>query len=464
MEIKEIFEKQQVNKKELRSSDAAFRKKKLRLLEKVIMERREAFRQALRQDLNKSDVESDMTELFPVVSEIRFLRKHLANWMAGDRVPTPFYQFGGSSRIVYEPKGSSLIISPWNYPVNLSLMPLAGAIAAGNTIILKPSEFSPATTEVIKSMIQETFDEKEIAVVVGDAEVAKTLLELPFDHIFFTGSPAVGKLVMKAASVHLSSVTLELGGKSPVIVDETADIELAAKRIVWSKTINAGQTCIAPDFIMVHHAVAEKLIQALQKEFDQWLTEDGKNHPDMVRIINERHFDRLNALVDDAVERGAHLCSKHYANRENLEIRPNILKNVSPDAAIHGEEIFGPFLPVYEYESNDSLIGMLSEMPKPLALYIFSKSSLNKRQFVKQIPAGGVVVNHGLLHFTNPHLPFGGVNNSGLGSYHGWHSFLAFSHQKSVLNYWAPFSISDIFKVPYSPFMRKMADWIVKKL
>jgi len=464
MEIKEIFGKQQDYKKVLRSSEAAFRKKKLSLLEKAVMEHREAFRQALKQDLNKSDVESDMTELFPVVSEIRFLRKHLANWMAGDRVSTPFSLFGGTSRIIYEPKGSSLIISPWNYPVNLSLMPLAGAIAAGNTVILKPSEYSPATTEVIKKMIKETFDEQEIAVADGDAEVAKALLELPFDHIFFTGSPEVGKLVMKAASAHLSSVTLELGGKSPVIVDETADIELAAKRIVWSKTINAGQTCIAPDFVMVHRAVAEQLTKALQNGFANWMSVDGKNHPDMVRIINERHFDRLNALVDDAVKQGAQLCSEHYANRETLEIRPNILKNVSPTAAIHGEEIFGPFLPLYEYGSNEAMIELLGQMPKPLALYIFSKSSQNKRQFVQQIPAGGVVINHGLLHFTNPHLPFGGVNNSGLGSYHGWHSFLAFSHQKSVLNYWMPFSISDIFTVPYSPFMRKMANWIVKKL
>lgn len=464
MEIKEIFTRQQEFKRVLRTTDAAQRKRKLSLLEKVVMEYREEFKQALKLDLNKSEVESDVTEIFPVVSEIRFLRRHLANWMAGDRVTTPFQLFGGTSRIVYEPKGSALIISPWNYPVNLCLMPLAGAIAAGNTIILKPSEYSPATTAVIKKMISATFDEREIAVVEGDATVAQELLTLPFDHIFFTGSPAVGKLVMKAASAHLSSVTLELGGKSPVIVNETADVQKAARRIVWAKTINSGQTCIAPDFVMVHHSVAANLVNALKNEMAKWSVEGGNNHPEMVRIINERHFDRLSALVDDALEQGASLCRKRYENRATLEMRPNVLLNVPAVSNIHSEEIFGPVLPVYEYEDTEVLIDKLGSMQKPLAMYIFSKSKRSVRQLISRIPAGGVVVNHGILHFTNPHLPFGGINNSGLGSYHGKYSFMAFSHQKSVLSYWLPFSISDLFKVPYSPFMRKMADWIVKYL
>lgn len=464
MEIKEIFEKQQQFKKVLRLSDAATRKKKLRLLEKVVMEYREEFKKALKQDLNKSDVESDVTEIFPIVSEIRFLRRRLANWLAGDRVPTPLYQFGGTSRIVYEPKGSTLIISPWNYPVNLCILPLAGAIAAGNTVILKPSEYSPATTLVLQKMISATFDEQEIAVIEGDAEVAKKLLKLPFDHIFFTGSPSVGKLVMKAASEHLSSVTLELGGKSPVIVDETADVQKAARRIVWAKTINAGQTCIAPDYVMVHHSILEKLTQAIQSEMEKWYEKKGANHPDMTRIIDHRHFDRLSALLDDAEGKGAKLCIERFENRDTLEMRPNVLLHVPEGANIHTEEIFGPFLPVYGFDDVDVMIDTLGSMPKPLALYIYSGSGKYIRRYIRLIPAGGVVVNHGILHFSNPHLPFGGVNNSGLGSYHGKYSFLAFSHPKSVLSYWLPFSISGIFKVPYSPFMRKVADWIVKYL
>jgi aldehyde dehydrogenase (NAD+) len=383
---------------------------------------------ALKKDLNKSELEAYTTEVGYTLKEISFVKKHLASWMKPKKVKNTILHVGAKGRIVPEPYGVTLIIAPWNYPFQLALAPLVGAIAAGNTAIIKPSELTPNVSKVIADMIADLFEPRHIAVVEGGIEVSTELLQQPFDHIFFTGSVAVGKIIMEAAAKQLIPVTLELGGKSPCIVHEDANLEVAARRIVWGKFVNAGQTCVAPDYMYVHKHVKQKLIEQIAKEIEKQYGSNPLANESYVRIVSERHFNRLASFLSNgsAVLGGE-------ADKKKLAIAPTLLENITWDDPIMQEEIFGPILPVLEYEDLEEVISVILKHPKPLALYAFTESKKVQNEIVERISYGGGCMNDTVYHLGSPHLPFGGVGESGIGSYHGEHSFRAFSHYKSVL-------------------------------
>ncbi|MDG4657494.1 aldehyde dehydrogenase [Ectobacillus antri] len=407
---------------------------------------------ALKQDLNKSQFEAYVTEIGYTLKEISFVKKHLGRWMKPQKVKGTLLQAGGKGRIVPEPYGVTLIIAPWNYPFQLAMAPLIGAIAAGNTAIVKPSELTPHVSAVIAELLREVYAEEYIAVVEGGVEISTELLAQPFDHIFFTGSVAVGKIVMEAAAKRLTPVTLELGGKSPCIVHDDANLEVAARRIVWGKFVNAGQTCVAPDYVYVHKHVKDKLIalirEEIQKQYANPLQGEG-----YVRIVSERHFQRLASFLTNG-----NVLAGGKVNQEKLIIEPTLLGNVTWDDAVMQEEIFGPILPMFEYEDLDRVIQTILQHPKPLALYAFTESKRVEDEIVTRISYGGGCINDTIFHLGSPYLPFGGVGESGMGSYHGEYSFRAFSHYKSVLRQSSKFDL----KFRYYPsesalkFIRKL--------
>jgi aldehyde dehydrogenase (NAD+) len=338
--------------------------------------------------------------------------------------------------VQYEPKGRCLIISPWNYPVNLTFGPLVSAIAAGNTVILKPSEMTPHLSGLMVKIVRELFAEDEVAIYEGDAAVSQALLELPFDHIFFTGSPAVGKIVMAAAAKNLTSVTLELGGKSPTIIDASANLKEAARTTMWAKFTNNGQTCIAPDYIYVHSSVREKFVSLCRDTLKEFYGVDAaaqKASPDLARVVNERHTARLKGLLDDATARGARVLVGGVVDEFSNFIAPTLLDNISGDARIMQEEIFGPLLPIVPFEHLDDVIARINAAPKPLALYMWSRNKANVRSVLKKTSAGGTCINNSVIQYIHGHLPFGGINNSGIGNAHGVYGFRAFSHERAVL-------------------------------
>lgn len=426
--IKEIIEKQRLFFEEGRTKDIDFRIEKLKMLRRVIIENEQEIMEALRKDLNKADFESYETEVGLVLEEIKYTIRHLPNWAGRKRVKTPLTHFLSRSYMYSEPYGITLIMSPWNYPFQLTIAPLIGAIAAGNCSIIKPSEYSYHTSAVIDKLISENFDECYIAVVKGGREVNKTLLEEKFDYIFFTGSVPVGKIVMEAASKHLTPVTLELGGKSPCIVDETANIDLAAKRIVWGKFLNAGQTCVAPDYLMVQSSVKDKLIHKMKEYITEFYGESPCNNVDYPKIINDKHFNRLLGLL-----RNENIIFGGECNDKTNQISPTILDNVTWDNAIMQEEIFGPILPVLEFESLGEVISVVNKHPKPLALYLFTNDNEREKNVIKNISFGGGCINDTIVHLATSYMPFGGVGDSGMGGYHGKASFDTFSHKKSIL-------------------------------
>ncbi|WP_104380829.1 aldehyde dehydrogenase family protein [Sphingobacterium sp. HMA12] len=448
-QIDSIFQQQQLFKIELRYSDVRERIEKLRKLRRVIESNEDLIYEALAKDLRKSRNEAAISEVLFIYGEIEFAIRHLRKWMQPKHVGSSMTNLLAKSWIVYQPKGAVLIISPWNYPFQLTMSPLVSAIAAGNCIVLKPSEHSPYTSAVIRMMISEAFDTKEIVCIEGEKATAETLLKLPFDHIFFTGSSVVGKQIMSAASDHLSSVTLELGGKSPVILDETAYLEKAANKIAWGKLINAGQTCIAPDYILVPKKMRDEFVKhylnAVKKMF---FTGSGGIDPTRyAKIINQNHADRLSTLIARSVEGGATLVEGGLLS-EDLTLTPALLMDVSLDNAVMSEEIFGPILPIITYEKLEEAISIVNRGEKPLALYIFSESKHHTQLIIKQVASGGVCVNDVLIHVSNPHLPFGGVNGSGLGSCHGFFGFKAFSHERAVMRQ----SKYDLSKWIYPPY------------
>jgi len=464
-EIMRLYSLQQQNKQNVKNTSAKERKRKLNALKKVIFEKREAIQQALYNDFRKAPAETDLTEIYPLVSEIRHAAVRVEEWMRPTKVETPLSFFGTSSKVVYEPKGCALIISPWNYPFQLCLIPLVSAVAAGNCAILKPSEYTPHTAAIIRQILKEVFAENEIAVVEGDYTVSEELLRLKFDHIFFTGSPAVGKVVMKAAAEHLASVTLELGGKSPVIVDETANMKASAKRITWGKLLNNGQTCIAPDYLFVHESKYNELLDELKKSVALGYgktEEEIKQSPDYCRIINSRHHARVKKLVQDAVEKGANVALGGKMDDSENYISPTILTDVPQDAEVLHEEIFGPVLPVMKYRNIQEPLDYINSKEKPLALYVFSKSQKNIDTVLNNTSAGGTCVNETLLHNAQPNLPFGGVNNSGIGNCHGLYGFKAFSHERAVLKQHMPKGSMENMYPPYKGFVLKMIDFTLK--
>lgn len=421
--------------------------------------------QVMYTDFRKPSAEVMLGELMALHAEIKHTIRHLNRWMKPQPLPTPMSLIGTKSHVRHEPKGNVLIISPWNYPFVLCIRPLVSAIGAGNVVMLKPSELTPHTSSLISKMISELFPPEEVSVWEGDADVSKALLELPFNHIFFTGSPAVGRVVMTAAAKHLASVTLELGGKSPAIVDESADVKQAAAQLAWGKCLNNGQTCIAPDYLLVHQSIKQPFMQAFRDALMAMYSPDGKPveaSESYARIVNKRHFDRIRALVDDAVAKGATVTLGGKMNPDQNFIEPTMLENVSDDMHVMQEEIFGPVLPLLTYTSLDDALRIVNQQEKPLALYIHSRNRKTTQYILDRTSAGDTVVNDTLLQFGNVELPFGGVNNSGLGKSNGFFSFQEFSNQRGVMQ--REFGTMKFIYPPYTEKVKKLIKFIVTYL
>ncbi|HYC88355.1 MAG TPA: aldehyde dehydrogenase family protein [Thermoanaerobaculia bacterium] len=449
--IDRLYDLQQANRAAVASTTAAQRIEKLRRLERALLARRDELRAAMWEDYRKPPAEVDLSEIYPVVSEARHAISHLRRWMRPRRVGTRLALVGSRSTLVYEPKGVVLIIAPWNFPFNLTLGPLVSAIAAGNCAILKPSELTPASTACMKRILGDLFEENEVAIVEGDATVAEELLRRKWDHIFFTGSPAVGRIVMKAAAEHLTSVTLELGGKSPVIVDRTADLDEAAKKIAWGKFFNSGQVCIAPDYLLVDESIRDAFLPKLRASIEALGNEGSRSI-----IVNDRHAARVKKLVDASVDAGAKV--EHGGACNGREIEPTVLSNVTMDAPVMQGEIFGPVLPVMTYRSLTDAFSIIESREKPLVLYAFSRSRKVVREILARTRAGGTAINHTLVHFYQLELPFGGVGHSGVGKSHGFYGFEAFSNARGVLDQRVPFSAIELLFPPYGGKMKK---WLI---
>ncbi len=404
-----------------------FREEQLRRLQQALHKWHEQLCKALWEDLHKSEQEAVLTELSIVEGEVKTHLRHLKRWMRTERRSTPLKMMPSRSRIVSEPLGVSLIISPWNYPVQLLLNPLVGAISAGCTAVLKPSPYVPAVSHVIEQMVADTFEERYVAVVQGNRDVNRLLLEQRYDIIFFTGSPALGRTVMSAAAKNLTPVVLELGGKSPCIVDEGADLKLAARRIAWGKTLNAGQTCIAPDYLLIHKSLQQQFIEEFKLAVERLHGRDPRQSEHYVRLVNERAFDRVAAYLQDG-----RVVAGGTINRAERYIEPTLLADVSPSAAVMQEEIFGPVLPMITFENRDEVKRFVAEREKPLAYYYFGRER-DGWDMIRHSTSGGACLNDTIMHIANENLPFGGVGNSGMGSYHGRLSFDAFSHRRAVV-------------------------------
>ncbi|WP_276203424.1 aldehyde dehydrogenase [Paenibacillus wynnii] len=410
--------------------EASFRIQQLQKLREVILRNESRIFTALNTDLHKSEFEAYSNEIGFVLDSIRSVTKKLNRWMKPVRVKSPLHLFPSKSYTISEPYGTVLIIGPFNYPFQLLLEPLIGAMAAGNGAVLKPSESTPRVSALIRDMISETFDKSYIRVVEGERETTSLLIHAKFDYIFFTGSVPVGRIVMEAAAKNLTPVTLELGGKSPVIVDKSANLKLAAKRIVWGKLINAGQTCIAPDYLLAHSDIAAELISLIKHYITVFYGSDAQNNPDYGRIVNERQVQRLAGLIERDKEK---IIMGGKVAPEDLYVEPTLLYPVTWDQASMEDEIFGPILPIMEYSHLEEAIQTIKDHPKPLALYLFTEDRNVEHEVLSRVSFGGGCINDTISHVASPNLPFGGVGNSGMGAYHGKHSFDLFSHRKSIV-------------------------------
>lgn len=463
-EIASIFNKQKLNQKKIAETSVKERCQKLQHLLETLLDHRKELQEALYKDLGKHPTEVDITELLAIKDQIKQTQSQLKNWVKPKTVASPITQLGSTSYIHYEPKGVVLIISPWNFPISLTFSPLISAISAGNTAILKPSELTPHTSSVMQKIIQKNFKEEEVALIQGGVSTTTSLLKKPFNHIFFTGSPSVGKIVMKAAADHLCSVTLELGGKSPTIVDETADIKKAAARIAWGKTLNAGQICIAPDYLYVHESKQEELLERIKQEFSSLYGKNPQKSSSYPRIISEKHFLRINKLIEDALEQGATLYSGGEKDQSERYIAPTLLTEVSSDATIMQEEIFGPVLPVFSYKNIEEPLTIIQQKEKPLALYLYSTNKKTIEKVINDTRAGGSSINHNLMHYLNHNLPFGGVNHSGIGKGHGKFGFEAFSNSRGIYKQKLPWAATDLFKAPYTNLKQKIVRFMLTKM
>jgi aldehyde dehydrogenase (NAD+) len=464
-EIQQVVARLRDHAPAVRQSTAAQRKNKLQRLADALLARRDTVAEALKADFGKPPVEVDLTEIKAVTKEAEHAIANLDEWMAPKRVHSPLLFTGTRSEVHYEPKGVVLIMSPWNYPVNLTLGPLIGAIAAGNCVVVKPSEHAPHTAAVLRDLVSELYDDREVQVITGGPDVAQALTAQPFDHIYFTGSPAVGRRVMKAAAEHLTSVTLELGGKSPGLVDGTADLDRAAGRIAWSKFTNAGQTCIAPDYVLVEERVHEALVARLADTIDRFFgatPEAQRESPDYARLVHEGHYERTVELLRGAIEAGATVAAGGQHDAATNFVAPTLLTDVSLDAPIMQEEIFGPLLPVLSYQSLDEALQVINDRPAPLSLYVFSEREATVDTILSRTTAGSTCVNEGFLHFVNPNLPFGGKGESGIGRGHGRRSFLEFSNERSVLRRTYGSDLLDTLYPPYDRFTSRVADWVLR--
>jgi aldehyde dehydrogenase (NAD+) len=435
------------------TSSYDFRMRQLNKLKDAIVEYQEEIQDALKADIGRPPFEAYI-EISTAIEDLKHTLKHLKGWMKPKRVGTSLWAQPGRSRIESTPQGVTFLLGPYNYPFLLLIQPLIGAIAAGNTAVLKPSSLNPTVADVVEKMMKQCFSEEYVAVFKGSTEVTNALLEERFDHIFFTGSPRVGRIMMAAAAKHLTKVTLELGGKSPTIVHKDANLKVAARRILAGKMLNVGQTCVAPDHLHVHADIRDEFEQVLVDTLQEFYGDDPGQSPDLGRMINDRHFERVAGLIDKAkvLVGGETDAGQRY-------IAPTLLKDVSMDDAIMQEEIFGPVLPILTYSSMDELVGNLKKLPEhPLALYLFTGSEQVERQVLDNTQFGGGCINNTVMHVANPNLPFGGVGESGMGAYHGRNSFDVFSHQRSILKATTLFDI----KFRYAPYKDKVN--LIKKM
>jgi aldehyde dehydrogenase (NAD+) len=433
----------------------AFRKQQLQKLRSAILQHEKELHDALRTDLKKSPEESWVTETGFLVSEINAALKDLRQWMQPERTKTNLVNFPSKSFIIKEPLGVVLIVGPWNYPLQLLFTPLVGAIAAGNCVVLKSSEFAPATSTIMKKIIEENFPRDYILYIEGDgAQVVPAMINnFRFDHIFYTGSTTVGKIIYKMAAEQLVPVTLELGGKSPAVIENDANIKVAARRIAMTKFSNAGQMCVAPDYVVVHESVKEKFVEQLQQTLVKFFSSDPVNDYSYAKIINQKQFDRLiNYLKDGKIVYGGR------SDKEKLFIEPTILENVSLDAPIMKDEIFGPILPVISFKNFEEAKAIIGHNPDPLSFYVYSSSSKKQKQWIEAIPFGGGCINNSSWHLTNHYLPFGGIGPSGIGNYHGRTSFETFTHRKAIMKTPTWFDPN----IKYPPFKGKL--WLFKKV
>lgn len=437
------------------TKDINFRIEKLKKLRDVLKSEEEKVFEALKKDLMKSSFESYVTEVAMVYDEINMHIKNIKKWSKKRRVKTPLVQFPAKSFIQLEPYGVVLIIGPFNYPFMLTMDPLIGAIAAGNTAVIKPSESAPETSKILKEILEKVFDEKYVLHVNPERgkEIVEELLKEKFDYIFFTGSATVGKIVMKAASQYLTPVTLELGGKSPCIIDKDCKLELAARRIVWGKLLNSGQTCVAPDYLYVHKEIEEEFIKKLEEEIKNQFGDNPLESEDYSKMVNEREFNRVLSYIDKEK-----LVFGGNYNRKTFQIEPTILKNVTWNDPVMEREIFGPIFPILTFENLDEVIRLVNSKDKPLAIYYFSEDKNKIEKVLNSTSSGGVTINDTLVHVSSSYLPFGGVGNSGMGEYHGKYSFDLFSNKKGIMN---RKTFLDL-KIRYAPFQNKLT--IVKKI
>lgn len=459
-----LFNRQNENQFKVANTSYSERIAKLSALQRAIQYTyRDKIHAALYKDLKRPVVESDLVAIYLVIKEIKHVKAHLKQWLKKQHVDSHFTLLGTKSWFIYEPKGVCLIISPWNYPINLALSPLIAAIAAGNTAIIKPSEIATHCSAVIAEMMNTLFKDNEVAVVEGGADVAQELLKLPFNHIFFTGSIGIGKLIMTAAAKHLTSVTLELGGKSPVIIDVSANLKLTAKAIAWIKHFNNGQTCIAPDYVFIHHSIKDQFIKQYKDALLEFYTDNPSTSSTYGRIINEKHYKRLISYLEDAKACKAHFDVEGIKNASDQFIGPTVISDLPEEALLSQEEIFGPILPIKTYNHLDEVIAYLKPKDKPLALYIYAKRRKVINYIIKNTRAGTTGINNNGLQFSNHNLPFGGSNSSGIGKAHGFFSFQEFSNQRGVLKRYAIGPIRLLYP-PYTSFKERLARIVVKWL
>lgn len=451
--ISELYAQQRSFFSSGKSKEISYRKKALKKLRQVIIQREDDICDALYADFKKPKFEGLVSETQFVLSELQYLLNNVSFWARPKRVSGSLSSFPSKNWIHYEPFGTILVISPWNYPFMLAISPLVGAVAAGNTVVLKPSELSPATSKILLEIIAEAFEPGHVTVVEGDAEVSQELLSLKWDYLFFTGSTRVGKMVYKSAAEQLTPVTLELGGKNPCIVDDSASIAVAARRITWGKLLNAGQTCLAPDYLLVHHSVKEELIAAIKKSVQRFYGEDVQSSPYLARIATKKQYDRLKKmLTDENVIWGG-----EYNDRDRY-IAPTLVDSPALDSELMQDEIFGPVLPIYTYTTLQDLEGFIKRYGKPLALYVFSKRKKFQDHLLGNYAFGGGGINDCVIHIANKRMPFGGVGNSGFGGYHGEHSFYLFSHKKAIVK--KPFLLD--LPIRYPPY--KLSDRLTKRI
>ena len=461
-QIKNTYQKQFEFKNELKTFAIAERINWLKSLKKSIIDRQDDIKVAIHKDFGKSPTETEITEILPSILELNHFIKNIKKW-AKNRSVSPSLLFAATTaKLVYEPKGNTLIITPWNYPFLLPIMHLSASVSAGNTVILKLSEATPNTNKILQEIISKTFEEKHVAIILGEVEETTYLTSLKFDHIHFTGSSTVGKIIMRRAAAHLTDITLELGGKSPVFIDKEINIKEVAKNIIWSKFVNMGQTCIAPDYLLVDKSIEHEFDAAIREEMYNAFGSDPAQSLDLARIINHKQFDRLVSYLDELEDSSTTWITKGENDKNTLFIHPTIIKNVPQDANIMKDEIFGPILPIYYYSELHDALNIVDQKEKPLALYIFSKNQSYIDKVINTTTAGGTTVNDALIHIMHPNLPFGGVNNSGIGQSKGFYGFKSFSHERSVLK---PilFPMSKFFWYPYGANAHKVLH-IIRKI